>query len=140
MSSKQLAKELYRVKDKKPRKIGKQRYFDGKTNQPYSNNVQDKNSKFGYEGPRTTQQKSRCQCSKRKHRGVEKSKPIGRKKGRPSLCKSRQSTSIEPRTDPNASYFFIFPRERGFNDPERVLHANIPIPVGAVLCSGHWGH
>ena len=36
--------------------------------------------------------------------------------------------------------YFFRERERGFNDPERVLHANIPIPVGAVLCSGHWGH
>ena len=51
MSSKQLAKELYRVKDKKPRKIGKQRYFDGKTNQPYSNNDQGKNSNLAIEYP-----------------------------------------------------------------------------------------
>ena len=30
--------------------------------------------------------------------------------------------------------------EKGFNDPEPMQRANIPIPVDAQLFSGHWGH
>ena len=88
-----------------PKKDGKKRHFDGRTNRPYSNNVQNISQNWATENPRLRNKTSKCQNTKKKSSWLLNYN-IERNKTRAVIHRGGQSSSMQPRSGSHISFLW----------------------------------